>query len=914
MELIKDIEIRGTSSEENYLELSSDSSYIDMSSGKYILKAGMITTSADIRINHTDHKNNIFFLSEKLLEDLCIPSGSRLNLKFNSSTLVLGPIIGIFIKQEKIEYLKNGGWDSVYYFFQNIGIKYSSIVYFFTLSDIDWDQLKVYGYQWDINNVWTKSSYPLPKTIYDRCFGEQGRKNAYTLRKTIADKGLSIKLFNEVIKVCKRDTYEHLVNYPQINKHLPIFAPYSVKNLIQFINDFKSVYIKPDKLYKGKGVMKVTRKKGNFLIAFREEDANNKIFCKDCHSMVQQLTSLLFENQKYVLQAPIQLATFLGNRFDIRVMLQKKEPLTWEVTGINARIASEGSVITGPRSGGKVLKIKDVLAMSFPGREHEIIEQIELLSIKIGYKMEEKYGFLGELGIDLGIDVNGKVWLIEVNGRPLKVSFAALKDKAITNVIHQSLMFLSFSLCKFDIAPKIKLLSSRYYRLYFLKRFDDECFERVLFLNPQQMKVFMFKSGQKIVLQVGVSSAEVEVREQEMDTDSSIMYVSNTAFDELPCYYGEGVSLIMVSDCHLVLQPTVGMTISADSRDYLEETYEFEKTSLLALEKGIFLYYFTLDKIDWDRKLVLAHYLNPISKSWVKEYLPFPQVLYDMATFPFDIEKRLEAKEANKRMRKNYDLQVINAVRSLGKWETCNAITFFEEIKHFIPETTLLSPLALKSFLDNYDFIFAKSNYGSFGEEVIRIEEKEGNYLCRTGGSRVKEWEFYNITTLYEFLVKELDSKAILQKGIVLAKIGDRIFDMRILCQKDNRGKWKITALDFRIAPIGGVVTNYSAGAEEILVVPGENLLHPSLSWQSITDFTNKVLLALEATFGSMGEIGLDVGLDMQGNLWLIEANSKPNTIGYRELTTEDVCSEVYGLPLDYAEFLVKRMYNNIID
>lgn len=914
MKIIKNIEIRASLVDENHLELSPDLSDLNIKNGEYLLKAGMITLSANVKVNYSNHETTIFFLNKEALEILCIPDGCRLNLKVDNTMLILGPIIGIFISQEKIEYLETGAWESVYWCFQNIGMLYSGLVYFFKLSDIDWDQLKVYGYHWDSNNVWTKYTYPLSEVIYDRCFGKEGRNNAYSLRTIIAEKGLSIKLFNNVIKITKSDTYQHLVNYHKASKHLPIFSHYSNKKLIQFINNYKSVYIKPDKLYKGQGVMKATREEGNYLLSFRSENSNNKIVCKDFYSLLQHLDLLLLENNKYVLQTQIQLATFLGNHFDVRVMLQKKDSSLWEVTGINARIAPVGSVITSPRSGGSVLKIKDVLALPFPGREYKIIEEIKALSIEIGKKMEEKYGLLGELGIDLGIDVNGKVWIIEVNGRPLKVSFTALKDKAIFKVIHQTLLFYGFSLCGFNIAPKIKHLCSKIYDFYSFKLLRHDCFEKILFLNPWQMQSLMFKPGQKITLQVGFSSLEVEIRGQEIDTNHNIMYLSTNALDELHYYRGENISLIMASDCQLILQPTVGMTISVASIDYLEEMYEFEKTSLLALEKGIFLYYFSLDSIDWDRKTVYAYYLNPVNKSWEKDYIPFPQVIYDMATFPFDLEKRLEAKEANKRLRRDYKLQVINAARSLGKWETCNAISFFEETKQFIPETTLLSAPSLELFLNNYAFIFAKSNYGSCGEEVLRVEKKEGTYLCRTGGSTVKEWQFNDIITLYQFLLEELGNNAILQKGIVLAKIDDRIFDMRILCQKNNIGKWNITAINFRIAPTGGIITNYSAGAEEVLATPGDKLPLPSLSWQNITDFSNKILLALEAHFGSMGEIGLDVGLDIQGNLWLIEANSKPNTNGYREITTDDVCSHVYGRPLDYAKFLVKRMYNNLIN
>jgi len=105
------------------------------------------------------------------------------------------------------------------------------------------------------------------------------------------------------------------------------------------------------------------------------------------------------------------------------------------------------------------------------------------------------------------------------------------------------------------------------------------------------------------------------------------------------------------------------------------------------------------------------------------------------------------------------------------------------------------------------------------------------------------------------------------------------------------------------------VVTNTALGADEIIVGKNDPFPYRGSSWEEIESFSKNVALALEACFGLHGEIGLDVGLDQQGKLWLIEANSKPNTTGYLQLTSEAVCDLVYGLPLDYSKFLARRMY-----
>jgi len=121
-----------------------------------------------------------------------------------------------------------------------------------------------------------------------------------------------------------------------------------------------------------------------------------------------------------------------------------------------------------------------------------------------------------------------------------------------------------------------------------------------------------------------------------------------------------------------------------------------------------------------------------------------------------------------------------------------------------------------------------------------------------------------------------------------------------------------ISSVNCRIAAKGAVVTNYAAGAQEVIVGPDNEMPHPLLSWDKIRELSCDMLLALEATFGNLGEVGLDVALDEDGKLWLLEANSKPNTIGSNEVASEELLSQVHGLPLDYAKHMILRMYNNI--
>ncbi|MDD3894034.1 MAG: hypothetical protein PHU36_03325, partial [Syntrophomonadaceae bacterium] len=54
---------------------------------------------------------------------------------------------------------------------------------------------------------------------------------------------------------------------------------------------------------------------------------------------------------------------------------------------------------------------------------------------------------------------------------------------------------------------------------------------------------------------------------------------------------------------------------------------------------------------------------------------------------------------------------------------------------------------------------------------------------------------------------------------------------------------------------------------------------------------------------GIYGELGLDVGIDKNGALWLIEVNSKPRKTTESEYSTA-VMRKTFKRPLEFASYL----------
>jgi hypothetical protein len=121
----------------------------------------------------------------------------------------------------------------------------------------------------------------------------------------------------------------------------------------------------------------------------------------------------------------------------------------------------------------------------------------------------------------------------------------------------------------------------------------------------------------------------------------------------------------------------------------------------------------------------------------------------------------------------------------------------------------------------------------------------------------------------------------IVQERINLLQYEGNILDVRVMTQKDNKGSFLVTGKACRIGRPGSITSNISAGGQGQKV---EFILshHFSQSEQRERIINEVNMVALEAaksldkSVGSIGELGIDIGIDQNAQVWFIEANLKP--------------------------------------
>ncbi|WP_405156095.1 YheC/YheD family protein [Paenibacillus sp. FSL K6-0108] len=132
--------------------------------------------------------------------------------------------------------------------------------------------------------------------------------------------------------------------------------------------------------------------------------------------------------KKMILQPYLEL-NHHGRPFDIRALVQKNGQGRWSLTGCMVREGPAGSLTSNLHGGGKAYPVQPYLLDRY-GREQSntLLESIRQAAVRIPLLLESRFGRLAELGLDFGADVQGRLWLLEVNSRPGRSSFTEAGD------------------------------------------------------------------------------------------------------------------------------------------------------------------------------------------------------------------------------------------------------------------------------------------------------------------------------------------------------------------------------------------------------------------------------------------------------------------------------------------------------
>ncbi|WP_400161869.1 YheC/YheD family protein [Brevibacillus sp. TJ4] len=299
-------------------------------------------------------------------------------------------------------------------------------VFVFSPRNVNFDARTVRGFEYR-QGTWESRVFPLPDLIYDRCFvGPSYRHYKPFVERLQNDPAIT---FLGHGLSGKWQVHKMLIQSPKLAPYLPRTELFSLSTLRETLRTHGAAVIKPIAGTHGIGVTRIKAMNDRYEIAGRNR--KNQPFRRLVKGQAGLATFLrsFTTGRKFLVQPYLNLHTPAGVPFDVRVLVQKNGDGAWETTGAAVRVGDKRSITSNLHGGGKAVPLSPFLSRHFsPEIKSRIEQQVSLLANELPVFLEQSHGRLVELGIDLGIDTDGNVWVIEVNSRPGRTVFRKIGD------------------------------------------------------------------------------------------------------------------------------------------------------------------------------------------------------------------------------------------------------------------------------------------------------------------------------------------------------------------------------------------------------------------------------------------------------------------------------------------------------
>jgi len=327
----------------------------------------------------------------------------------------------------------------------------------------------------------------------------------------------------------------------------------------------------------------------------------------------------------------------------------------------------------------------------------------------------------------------------------------------------------------------------------------------------------------------------------------------------------------------------------------------------MGLRVGIF----TPRDVDDSRRAIKALQYDAESRKWTRRWMPFPGIIYDRCRYHGTATYQMLRAFRNKHKRFRYLAKPL-----ANKWTLHGVLAEHERIAGHLPDTQQYSGFpALNKLLQKHATVYLKPKNGTGGRGIVRVDRLSGGEFILRGRSasrtilpKRKASAESLAPTLRSFGVSE---RYIMQQGIPSLLTGDRVCDFRLLIQKNGSGAWEVTGCAGRIGPSRSITSNLHGGGNAIamhalLRKRFDNRTASGIK-QTMYSLSETVAAHLETHFGQLCELGIDLAVAPDGQVWLLEVNPKPSREVFRRIGETGTYRTAIQRPLEYANWLLER-------
>ncbi|WP_017728705.1 YheC/YheD family endospore coat-associated protein [Halalkalibacterium ligniniphilum] len=445
---------------------------------------------------------------------------------------------------------------------------------------------------------------------------------------------------------------------------------------------------------------------------------------------------------------------------------------------------------------------------------------------------------------------------------------------------------------------------------HILSLLKDPKSKGVLYVAPSLFKKWI--DSKRFPNKIGFGAKQASCQLAPHPDNKEELLLSEDVWTKLGIPFSQPVHTLHWNDT-FTLSPLIGV-FTAGFQSSLTKPLGFRTTYFAELLSkapsiGVYAFVFGAHHIRWETKTIEGLFYQ--NGQWTQCSVPFPSAIYDripsrkIASLP-------KQQEAKNYLSHSYMIPWYNE-SFFDKGSLYQHLMNISSTRAFLPES-IQNPTKqeIERMLEQYTHVYCKPANGSLGSGIQQIIKsvEDAYYYCRfyeNGQNRLRRY-----TNLRRLLTNQFPNKFehfIVQQGIHLFQFEGKPVDFRVHTNKNEKGRWLVTALAAKVAGNGSVTTHVKAGgevksiAEVFPLLPGGMLTIDMLKSTAL-----HLSEVIESLFnGFIGEIGFDFGIDKQGEIWLLEANSRPGrTIFHHpELSLEN--TETLRLPLLYGAYLTSK-------
>lgn len=351
-----------------------------------------------------------------------------------------------------------------------------------------------------------------------------------------------------------------------------------------------------------------------------------------------------------------------------------------------------------------------------------------------------------------------------------------------------------------------------------------------------------------------------------------------------------------------------GIMTYCNGPHFMEKAY-YKKLTLIGRRHGIRVFVFSPKRVDYDRGEVTGYEYR--DGAWRANTFPLPDVVYDRC---FVGPSYRQYKPFIDKLQSDPRITFLGHGLS-GKWQVHQMLGKSKELSRWLPETHVLSQETLRSMLQRYPAVIIKPAAGTHGIGVVRIAAKPAGTFSVTGRNRENKpfrKRFRSEAGLLTFVQRFTASRTFLVQPFLALQTPDQLpFDVRVLVQKNGSGRWQTTGMAVRVGEKKGITSNLHGGGKAVPLSPFLSRYFPQAQCERIKEEIDRIAQVLppvlESHHGRLAELGIDVGVDRDGHVWIIEVNSRPGRTVFRQIADRDARLRSISQPVKYAHYLMKE-------